>query len=86
MNIQLNTDDLRPLVAEIVREVVSQLGVMPEKRMTEQEAASLFGVHAHTLRDARRRGELECDRVGRYVRYTHQQLEDWQVRMREANE
>jgi hypothetical protein len=44
--------------------------------LTEQEAAALFGWSVYTMREIRKRGEIECIKFNdRTVRYTLEQLE-----------
>lgn len=44
--------------------------------LTEQEAADFFGWSVYTMREIRKRGEIECVRFNeRTVRYTIEQLE-----------
>ncbi|HEX8922117.1 MAG TPA: helix-turn-helix domain-containing protein [Pyrinomonadaceae bacterium] len=53
-----------------------------EKRLlTEQQAADYFGWSIYTMREIRKRGEIECVRFNeRTVRYTLEQLEDYKHR------
>ena len=46
------------------------------------EAADLFGVEKHVLRDARNRNELDFYRIGKFVRYDLKQLEKWKEQNR----
>ena len=44
--------------------------------LTEQEAAAFFGWSVYTMREIRKRGEIECVKFNdRTVRYTLEQLE-----------
>jgi excisionase family DNA binding protein len=66
--------DLRPVVAEIVRAVLSEVEVKGRQfdgklGYSEAEAATLLGVKRHTLRDARLRGEIFARRLGKEYRY-----------------
>lgn len=48
------------------------------KLLTEREAAAFFGWSVYTMREIRKRGEIECVRFNeRTVRYTLEQLEDY---------
>lgn len=44
---------------------------------SEEEAATLLGVSKNTLKFERHRGRVEASKVGRRIRYTRQQLEDY---------
>src|SRR5262245_42875001 len=72
---------LRPLIVEIVGEVVAQLQAdrarVAEGRLaySEPEAAELLGLEPHQLRDERRRGRIAASTVvGRRIRYTREDL------------
>jgi len=87
MKLQLEADDLRPLVQMIVAEVMEQREADRAKldgrlAYTEQEAAALLGVQPHVLGDARRRGEIAGSRVGKRVLYERDQLLDLLKRKR----
>jgi hypothetical protein len=66
----IDQNALRKFVAEVVEETVSDGRVA----YTEREAAALMGVKWYTLRDCRRRGEIEGCRVGSAVVYTKKDL------------
>jgi excisionase family DNA binding protein len=79
VHLHLDTDDLDKL-AELVAEKLAakmQPQTGADKLLTESEAAQLLRVQPHTLRDARRREVLEFHRVGRFVRYSREQLDSW---------
>jgi len=61
MHLELDPVSLRPIVAAVVAETLSQRpdGVLPTERLAfpEAEAAALIGVAKHILRDGRLRGE-----------------------------
>lgn len=78
-HVLLTPDELKDLVKSAVIEALASnpQATAPEELMTESQAAQLFKVAVHTLRDARRRGKLECFRVGRFPRYSRAQLEDY---------
>lgn len=84
MELRFDEKDIRPLVEIVVREVMQQVveqkqePAAPFDRMlSENEAAAIFAVDPHVLRDARRRGELDFHRVGRFVRYQRSQIQAW---------
>lgn len=79
MKIDFDSSDLRPLITEIVAEVraqddADQAKVNGRLAYRECEAAALLGVASHTVRDARRRGELTGSKVGKYIVYTRDEL------------
>jgi hypothetical protein len=72
---------LRPLIAEVVREVLAQAEAdrrrFPEDRLcySEPEAAALLGLEPHVLRDERLRGRIVASQiVNRRVRYLREDL------------
>jgi excisionase family DNA binding protein len=76
----LDPEALRPLIVEIVEQVVARLEAaraqIPERlAFSEAEAARLLGLGRHQLREERRRGRISSHRVvGKQVRYAHQDL------------
>ena len=82
MRLNLEQEDIDAIaarVAELVFDKLSQerSGSTQEKLLTESEAAAILRVQTHTLRDARRRGALKCQRVGRFPRYRREDLDEW---------
>jgi hypothetical protein len=80
MRIEFDPDSLRPLVALVVSEAITQLRAdeaMLDGKLCfgEEEAARLLGLNVHVLRDERRRGQITASRiVGRRIRYTKADL------------
>lgn len=74
--LQMNVDreTLRPLVANIVAEVIQQTGDRNRIAYSEKEAAQLLGMAPHQLRDRRLEGKVKATRLGREYRYTRQDL------------
>lgn len=79
MRLEINPDDIRPIVAAAVEAVLarraageSQLG--PRLGFPEAEAAQLLGIEQHVLRDARLRGEINAVRLGRQWIYSRETL------------
>ena len=76
MQIDFSPDDLRPVVAAAVEETLARIEAdrmaLPAGRLAfvEAEAAGLIGVPPHSLRDCRRRGEIEAVRIGSRIAYT----------------
>lgn len=89
LSLNLAPDALRPIVAEIVREVMAQLdqarAALPEDRLcfSEPEAAHLLGLNTHQLRDERLRGRITASKiVGRQTRYLREDLITYLMRSR----
>jgi hypothetical protein len=76
MQIQVEVEELRPLVEQIVAEVLRMLPAPADNRIayTEPEAAAMLGLPRHVLRDCRLRGEITGRRVGKRVIYGRQVL------------
>lgn len=83
MKIELNADDLRPLIRAVVQEVLAEFRIADERLqgkevVDESTAADFLGLTSKQLRAIRRRGEIEHVLVsGRYIRYTRKQLVDF---------
>jgi len=74
--VQLNAEQLRPLIATVVAEVLRQLDADQHRlngdvlAYDEPTAARLLGLEEHVLRDERRRKRITASKiVGRRVRY-----------------
>ena len=79
MKLQIDADDLRPIVELVVHEVfhlveAEQTKLNGKLAYTESEAASLLGIQPHVLRDTRLRGEIEASRIGKRVVYSRDAL------------
>lgn len=80
MALHLDPNALKPLLREIVSEVLAQVEadrarVGDRLAYAEQEAARLLALEPHQLRDERLRGRISASRiVGRRVRYTREDL------------
>jgi hypothetical protein len=78
MQLTFDAKTLRPLIAEVVAETLSQRPeeLVPSQRFAfpEAEAASLIGVPKHVLRDARLRGEISGRLCGKKMVYTRDEL------------
>lgn len=79
MNVSLSPDDLRPLVEQVVAATLERIEADQARTQgrlayREAEAAALIGIPAHSLRDARLRGEIAASRVGSRVLYTRAEL------------
>ncbi|TXT21172.1 MAG: hypothetical protein FD138_4090 [Planctomycetota bacterium] len=69
MKIELNGDDLKPLIQAVANEVVATMQADAERigeklAYTEQEAARLLSMQSYQLRDERRDGRIQAS-VGR---------------------
>jgi hypothetical protein len=86
MNLNIDPDELRPLIQTVVSEVVAQLGTLPDSNarmaFTEAEAAAKLGLKSHQLRDARLRGEIQAVKLGGRLGYTREELAAYLVRQR----
>ena len=71
MRLELDRDDLRAVVKEVVRETLAEVG-FPDGRLaiSEQEAAKLLSVPASRLRGARRRNEIHSTKLGKGYVYS----------------
>jgi hypothetical protein len=80
MHLSIDPEALRPLVREIVAEVLAQVETarasLPDRlAFSEPEAARLLGLAPHQLRDERQRGRIAASQVvGRRVRYLREDL------------
>lgn len=87
MKLEVDADVLRPIVEEVVAEVLTAIDADSTKQdrrlgYPEREAAALLGVEAHVLRDARLRGEIEASLVGRRIVYTPEAIKEFLQRNR----
>ncbi len=81
LSLLLNSEALKPLIRQIVEEVVAALEEDRSKfdgellAFSEEKAARLLGLESHVLRDERRRGRIQASSiVGRRIRYTRADL------------
>lgn len=85
MKLQLDHEELRPLIKEVVRETLKSTEVLDAKMddrigFTEPEAAKLLGVNRHVLRDCRLRNEITARKVGKRYIYHRAALSDFLLR------
>lgn len=79
-DLQLTSDEIRPLVQEVVRAVLDEMDqlkhlVHGKLALTEGQAAELLDLNSWQLRDLRLAGKIGFTRiVGNRVRYTLQDL------------
>jgi len=79
MRLELNPDDLRPLVQAVVAEVVAARTDADSKLggrlgFTEPEAAAALGIAPHCLRDCRLRREIHARKIGKRYVYSAAEL------------
>lgn len=89
MKVEFAGEDLRPLVREVVAEVLEQAEAERAKlndhriAYSEAEAARMLGLERHQLRDERTRGNIGASVVvGRRIRYTRDDLLEYLGRRR----
>lgn len=84
MKLSLDPNELRPLIAEVVAEVLQAVRQSEERlAYREAEAASLLGLNHHQLRDLRLRGEIEASRgPGGRILYRREDIEKYLLRNR----
>lgn len=86
MQIQLDPEDLKPIIETVVADVIERFDTGEQRlAFSEEEAAAMLGVNSTTLRDERLRGRVEASTVGRKIRYTRQNLLDYLARRRWQN-
>jgi hypothetical protein len=63
-SLQLDADELRPIIREIVGQVLAELGNGNGDRLAylEPEAAQLLGLQPHQLRDLRLAGKIKASK------------------------
>lgn len=63
-SLQLDADELRPLVQAIVAETLAALGHQGDNRLAffEPEAAAMVGMQPHQLRDLRLAGRIKASK------------------------
>lgn len=83
MKIAIDSEDLRPLVEQVVEATLkklaenkSALGADDRMAFSEAEAARMLGMNSHQLRDERLRGRVTGSITsGRRVKYTRADLD-----------
>lgn len=75
MQVVLGSDDLKPIVQQIVVEMLDRFGSDPNRiAYSEPESAAMLGLKSHQLRDARLRGEITGAKLGKSYHYTRAEL------------
>ena len=74
MQFQFDPADLRPLVEEVVGQLVDRLVQDNRIALGERDAAAAIGVTWNCLRDCRLRGEIHAARVGKSYSYLKSDL------------
>lgn len=87
-NLNIDPEELRPLVREIIELVLSEGEHLKQLlngklAITEPDAAALLGLNPWQLRDLRLAGKITHSRiVGGRIRYTHEDLTGYLCRSR----
>ena len=79
MEITFNHEDIRPLIQQVVGEVLQQTQADNAKfagrlAMNEPEAAAALGIAATALRDSRYRGQIVASKAGARIVYEVSEL------------
>ena len=76
MDLRIDPSELRPLVREVVEEVLSLVPQCDKMRLgwREDEAARLLGMAPHQLRDRRLEGRIRGTKLGRSWYYSRDEL------------
>jgi hypothetical protein len=78
MNFSFSAAELEALADLVASKLADKLAQKPAvELLTESQVAELCHVAPHTVRDARKRKELRCTRIGRYPRYARMDVEKW---------
>ncbi len=77
MQLMLTPEDLAPIIEQAVSAVLDRFGDPERIAYPEPEAAKLFGVQSHVLRDARLRREIVASKIGRSFSYARADLVKW---------
>lgn len=82
MNFQIPTAEIEAMIESAVarafdRQFSKDGDLATDRLLTENEVASMLHVEVHTIRDARRRGELVFVRVGRFPRFRRADIDAW---------
>lgn len=80
--LEISDEDVRRIALEVVRQLrvinpPQPAGPPVPEFLSEPEAAALFRVQPHVLRDARHRGEIQAAKVGRKLRYRRSDLDQF---------
>ena len=92
MKIEIDPDDLRPVIEAVVAETVAKLEVDREHLAAklaycEAEAARLISLTERQLADERRRGRIKASSiVGRRIRYLRDDLLEYLLSRRWGND
>lgn len=83
VDFSLSDADINVIASRTAAIVLAALAAPPKpgSLLTEQRAATELNVADHCLRDARKRGEIEFFKIGKFVRYSREQLDDFKRRI-----
>jgi hypothetical protein len=85
MELKIDPDLMRPIIAEVVKEVWKAIEDENQKfteklGYSEAEAAALLNVHQHVLRDERMRRRIRASKiVGGRIRYLRSDLMEYMI-------
>jgi hypothetical protein len=91
VKLDINPDELRPVIEAVVAEMVAKLEIQREVlngklAYSEYEAAQLISLTERQLADERRRGRIKASSiVGRRIRYLRSDLMDYLLSRRSAD-
>ena len=79
MKLEIADADLKPIIVEMVRAVLAEIGdnharLDGKLAYAEVEAAAMIGVARHVLRDCRLRHEIVASKVGKRYLYPRESL------------
>jgi hypothetical protein len=74
MQIHLEREELKSVVAEVVTEMVDRFGDDDQIAYTEEQAAGKLGIAKHVLRDERLKGRIKPGKSGRNWLYSRKML------------
>lgn len=74
MQIQLDREELKSIVNEVIAEIVGRFGDDDQLAYPEEQAAAKLGVAKHVLRDERLKGRINPGKSGRNWLYSRQML------------
>jgi hypothetical protein len=88
ISIKLSDEDVGRIAERVAALLAPHLqsggqGPPADALLPEPAAAAILGVEPHVLRDARKRHEIDFHRVGKFVRYSREQIDAYKHRTRQ---
>ncbi len=83
VDLQLSDADVERIASSVVAKLAALVPQNPaptDALIAEPAAAAECSVEPHVLRDARKRGEIAFHRIGKFVRYSREQIEAYKAR------